>query len=265
VIAAASALGACGLTADFSGLEDGGRAPDAGRDATTLVDASAGEDAGSGEDVQDGVRFCALLTPQPKFCADFDEGFPVATGWTQTDETANATVTVDSIGYESPAAMLSKIVPADVPASARLEEDFPATASQVHIEFEALLTSGGGPFELAALHEQAPDGTDYGVFYKEQDGSLLVYVGSLADDGGLAQYVYQLGAPPQTWLHVSIDVVIAESGSLVVKHDGAVVVNETGIDTLTDGRTRQFVEMGFYSPNAATAQADFDDVIIDWP
>jgi hypothetical protein len=57
---------------------------------------------------------------------------------------------------------------------------------------------------------------------------------------------------------------IGDHGSLVVKHDGATVVNEPDMQTATDDRSQVFVELGFYSPNGATARANFDDVIVDW-
>jgi hypothetical protein len=110
----------------------------------------------------------------------------------------------------------------------------------------------------------APDGKNYGFFYKQEGGNLLVYVGTLHNDGGLTQYVYQLGAPPATWLHVEIDVDVGDHGTVLVKHDGLVVVNESDVQTATDGRSQLFVELGFFSPNPATAHADFDDVVVDW-
>ena len=260
------ALAACGLTADFSGLQGGTR--DAGG-ASGAVDASPADggaaaalDAGS--DAATDAHFCASRSPAPQLCADFDEGMPVDTGWAPVDTSPHATVKVDSIGFSPPGSMLSAITPADVPAIARLRAPVPLKAASVHVEFELLLPTGGGPFELCAIHETAPDGTDYGLFYKEEQGRLLVYVGTLEGDGGLDQFVYPLGAPPAQWLHVAIDFGLGDPGTVTVKHDGATVINAS-IPTATAGASALFVALGFYSANGATARADFDDVVVDWP
>ena len=130
-----------------------------------------------------------------------------------------------------------------------------------------LLSNGGGPFELVAIHQSAsltsPD--DYGLFYKEEKGNLLAYLDALQDDGGLAQFVYPLGAPPAQWLQVVIDFEFGNPGSLKVTHDGAVVIDESAIPTATSGAKQLFVAVGLYSPNGATARANFDNVIVDWP
>jgi len=258
-VAVGASLAACGLTADFSNLQGGTRdagPADADVGAPPLLDGGNQGDASSG--------FCASLSPAPRLCADFDEGLPVDTGWTLLDVTPNATVKVDTVFFSSPGSMLSAVTPADVPASARLHEAVPLQTTQLHVEFEMLLPSGGGPFELCAIHETAPDQTDYGLFYKEEQGSLLVYVGTLEEDGGLQQFVYPLGAPPSQWLHVAIDFGIGNPGSVVVHHDGVEVI-DASVPTATAGATQIFVALGFYSPNAATARASFDNVIVDWP
>lgn len=258
-------LGACGITADFGGLQGGAAVDASAPDATTTHDAgdeAAPPEAGVGGETSSG--FCGSLPVAPKLCADFDEGKPVDTGWTLRDATPHAIVAVDANGYSPPGSMQSAITPDDVPASARLQQAVPVLATHVHMELKMLLPTGGGPFELVALHEEAPDGKNYGFFYKQENGNLLVYVGSLHADGGLAQYVYPLGAPPATWLHVEIDIDIGDHGAVLVKHDGAIVVNETDVQTATDDRRQLFVELGFYSPDGATAHADFDDVVVDW-
>jgi hypothetical protein len=128
-----------------------------------------------------------------------------------------------------------------------------------------LLPSGGGPYELFAIHEVTQDGSTYGVFYKLINGNLSLYVGTLGDDGGLIANTYPLGPPPATWLHVEMDVEISDTASITVKHDGAVVVSETNVPTATHSRQTLFAELGFYSFTAATARVNFDDVVIDWP
>jgi hypothetical protein len=293
-------LAACSLATDFSGLQGGesdagpapgatdGNAPvdtgvlsvDTGVSLTdaafpptnpgSSADAASPADAkpplGGGGDAADAATgFCASLSHAPRLCADFDEGLPVDTGWTALDVSPNASVKADAVYFSPPGSIVSAIAPPDAPASARLREAVPLQTTQLHVEFEMLLPSGGGPFELCAIHETAPSGMEYGLFYKEEQGSLLVYIGTVGADGGLTQYVYPLGVPPAKWMHVAIDFGIGDTGSIVVQHDGAVVLSETGIQTATAGTTQLFVALGLDSPSAATAHVNFDNVVVDWP
>ena len=141
----------------------------------------------------------------------------------------------------------------------------PIDTPHVHVEFEMLLAPlDSGNFEICTLHQPVADGTTYGLFYKYQDGNLLVYLRTLDEDGGESDVVSQIGPPPSGWLHVEIDSDISESATIVVKHDGNVVVNETNVNTSTVTRASMFVELGYYSAASATTLAHFDNVIVDW-
>jgi hypothetical protein len=252
---------ACGLTADFSGLQGGVR-------DGAVEDAGAAEAPPEGEASDDGSSgFCASLSPKPRLCADFDEGLPVGAGWTTVDVSQGQTVSVDpSVSYSPTASLLSAVSPMGTGyESGRLEESLPVLASHVHAEFKVLLPGGGGPFELFSLQQITPDGSYYGLYYKEEGGKLVAYVSALGSDGMMHGKVYPLGAPPVTWLHVEIDMDISDTGTLVVKHDGAAVVNAVNLPTSTPTRAQLASEIGFFSPNPATAQVHFDDVVIDWP
>ena len=253
----------CGLTADFSNLQGGVRDSGASLDVSApdapLTDGAAPGDAASG--------FCASLKTTPKLCRDFDEGASVGSGWTQLDVYNAPDPAVDtSLFTSSPASFLSSMkVASGSPASSRVLESLPVLAPSVHAEFQMLLPSGGGPYELFAIHEVTQDGSTYGIFYKLNNGDLSLYVGTLGDDGGVLTNTYPLGPPPATWLHVEMDVEISDTASITVKHDGAVVVSETNVPTATHSRQTLFVELGFYSNAAATARVNFDDVVLDWP
>lgn len=253
-------LAACGLTADFSGLQGG--VADAGRDSSMdgAADAPAADvmDAGA-------AGFCGRVSPPVRLCADFDEGGPVSAGWTSTDVYAGDTVGVDNVYFSPPGSFLGSITQSTTPSSARLQEDLPLDAQKVHVEFEMLLPPVSGNLEICTLHQQLADGTTYGVFYKYENGNLLIFLRTLGGDGGEVDVVNPIGPPPAGWMHVDIDVVVGPSGNIVVKHDGAVVVNDTGVNTSTDSRQSMFVELGYYSFAPATAVAHFDNVIIDWP
>ncbi|MGD0529147.1 MAG: hypothetical protein ABSE49_28675 [Polyangiaceae bacterium] len=265
---------ACGLTADFSGLQGGTR--DAGLIdvASPLLDGGdagaheAGDAAGeaAGEAAAADAGFCASLTTPYNLCADFDEGLPVGAGWSGgTDVSQGESVSVDLTYFSPPGSFLSLINGNSSAESARLQEDLPIDAAHVHIEFQMLLPAySGGNFELCTLHEPVADGLTYGVFYKYQDGNLLVFARALADDGGEVDYVGQIGPPPSDWLLVDIDTDVSESANIVVKHDGVEVLNATGVDTSTLTRASMFVELGYYSDDQDATLAHFDNVVMTW-
>jgi hypothetical protein len=254
----AASVIACGLTADFSGLQGGVR--DAGADTPITVSDAGGERETAAAD----AGFCASLTTPVNFCADFDEGAAVGAGWSSTDVYQGSSAIVDYTYFSPPGSFLSSINADASPGSARLQEDLPIDTPHVHVEFEMLLPQLQGNFEICTLHEPVADGTTYGVFYKYQDGNLLVFVRTLDDDGGEVDVVSQIGPPPTGWLHVEIDSDVSESGTIVVKHDGTVVVNDTNVNTSTLTRASMFIELGYYSADPATALAHFDNVIVDW-
>jgi hypothetical protein len=256
---------ACGLTADFSGIQGGTRdagTRDAGGDVTTVADGGAGADgSGSGGD----AGFCQSLTTPVHLCADFDEGASVGAGWSSTWVSQGQSISVDGTYYSPPGSFMSLISSNFSPATARLQEDMPNFGpSHVHMEFELLLPQLSGNLEICTLHEPVANGTTYGLYYKYQDGNLLVYVRTLADDGGEVDFTAPIGPPPAGWFHVEIDTDVSPSATIVVKHDGAVVVSQSNVNTSTDTRASMFVMLGYYSFNPADALAHFDNVIIDW-
>jgi hypothetical protein len=276
-LCACAPAAACGLTADFSGLQDGGAdAPDA-TDTTDATDANHASDANHPTDVAEAAPvdsadagdggtpgFCATLSTPVHFCDDFDEGQTIGAGWDAIDVYQGSSVLLDFTYYSPPASFLSQISDSNAPASARLQKDLPIDTPHVHFEFEMLLPQLSGDFELCTLHEPVADGTTYGVFYKYQNGNLLLYARALLEDGGESDFTSEIGPPPSGWLHVAVDTDISASATIVVTHNGTVVVNATNVNTLTATRASMFVELGYYSDNAANTLAHFDNVIIDW-
>jgi hypothetical protein len=267
---------ACGLTADFSGLQGGTRDAGLVDVASPLLDGgdagmheAAGDVAGgdaAGEASAADAGFCASLTTAYNLCADFDEGLSVGAGWSPgPDVSPGESATVDFTYFSPPGSFLSLINGNGTAESARLQEDLPIDAAHVHIEFQMLLPAySGGNFELCTLHEPVANGLTYGVFYKYQDGNLLVFARALADDGGEVDYVGTIGPPPSDWLLVDIDTDVSESANLVVKHNGVEVLNATGVDTSTVTRASMFVELGYYSDDADSTLAHFDNVVMTW-
>jgi hypothetical protein len=255
-IAAAWGL-ACGITADLSGLQGGTRGDAAAPAEASAPPAEAAVDGAAG--------FCKSRAPAPKLCDDFDEGGPIGRLWTAIDVSDGQTVALDTVAFSSPGSFLSAINSSDAPATARLSQSLPVLASRVHIEFEMLLAPGPGSIEIAAVHEQTPDGTTYGLFYKFDQGNLALYLKTLGADGGVSTLLHTLGAAPANWMRVDIDFDIADAGRITVQHDGATVYDDTPVPTDTSARTSLFVELGLYSFQKATIQGNFDNVIVDWP
>jgi len=236
-------VSACGLTADFSGIQGG--APKA--------------DAGSG-------GYCASLSPAPRLCADFDEG-ALGPDWSRVDVSAGATAILDATARTPPASFLSAFtLESAAPVFARLEKTLPLEATYVHVGFDLLLDASVGSLELAVIYQRVADGTGYGLFYKEDDGGkLLLYSKALPTEGGdVSERDDTIGVPPTDWVRVEIDVSFGDDGSYIVKHDGAVVVSEAHLPTATPSRVDQSVAIGFNTPKTASGRAHFDDVVIDW-
>lgn len=243
---------ACGLTADFGGLQGGEIADAAVSDAP--VEDAAPTDAAK--------TFCESLATPVKLCADFDEGASVDTGWDTSDLTLGGAVSVTANAFSAPGAFLSAINPVNDPLSARLLENVPTLSPHVHVEFEMMLVPSDGTFELAVIHQVAND-TTYGLFFREVSSALQAQLRTLNADGSEYSMTWPIGPPPSGWTNVSLDLDVADSGSFTVQQ-GATVITQTNVPTSTSGRTSMFVELGLYSFDPAGAQASFDNATIDW-
>lgn len=199
-------------------------------------------------------------------CDDFDDGVPIGQHWSSVDlESANGFVKLDTAYSKSPpTSFFSQINQGSSPGSARLKQFLKNSDAKVHMECDMLLQPSAGNFELFVLHLQPLSGETFGVFYDLQDGKLVVFVKSLLPDGGTFKPpTRNLGAPIAQWMHVEIDIEIAEHGKIVVKHGADVVMNELDVNTSTT-RDQTFVELGLYSftPTSGGGSANFDNVVI---
>ena len=138
VSSATFGVAACGLTADFSGLQTGAPSPlDAGSEdgGTYPSDARADVPVATSDA---GPGFCASLKTPVKLCSDFDEGEPVDAGWESTDTYGGESVAVGATAFSPPGAFASAINPSGAPSSARLLQTVPLQSASVHLEFEML-------------------------------------------------------------------------------------------------------------------------------
>jgi hypothetical protein len=263
----------CGLTADYSGLQDGAAGGldastppelDATSDVSEAADGSALPDANAPDAADGGEGFCATLAAPVKLCADFDEGEPVDAGWGATDLYGGEAISVGTPAFSAPGAFQSAVNPSGAPSSARLLQAVPTLSPHVHVEFEILLVPSDGTFELGVIHEVTPDGTTYGLYFREVNSAFQVELRSLSDDGGVFDQYWPLGAPPAGWSRIDLDLTIADSGSFVIEQDGVTVLSETNLPTSTPSRSATFVELGFYSFTPGSGQASFDNATVDW-
>lgn len=215
-----------------------------------------------------GGSFCASLTTAVKLCTDFDEGQPVGTGWQATDTYGGFTIGIATdASFSPPGSFLSTINPSGAPSSARLLQVVPNDSPTVHVDLQILLTPQTGTLELAVIHQVTPDGLTYGLYYREVDSALQVELRSLDEAGTLLDKTWPIANFPSGWTEVVMDLVVADAdaGTFTVKQGGSVVVSESNIQTSTPSRTQMFVEVGFYSNDPESAQANFDNTIVDWP
>jgi hypothetical protein len=142
----------CSLIVSTSGLSGGGtdalnEHPDASDDAPTQPDGDAGP-----------LSFCAALSPQPTFCADFDQVANVDDGWSNGGGTIGSVAFDDKSFSSAPrSAVFSLPGGSAMPAHGnRFNEAFkpPTAPSKVRLSFDTfvdMLDSNGGPVHLAGV------------------------------------------------------------------------------------------------------------------
>lgn len=267
------AVVACGLTADFSGLQGGPLpSPDASAgDAEPDEDADADGDA----DVPDGP-FCQRRrdggTPIDDLCADFDDLAKTSWGdfgWTDAEVAEGGTNQLSALAFSPPRAYATAIKAGPYPSLARLVREAPTNISRVHAEFRVRLDDRAGDNELLVLHLDDPaTSTDGGLFYKEKDRRMVLETRVPGECATPNKCVLDLGgAPlPGAWLSVSIDAVLgdASAGRFRVLHDGKTVADQSNQATRVPGATRVFFTMGLYAFQPGDKGASFDDVALDW-
>jgi hypothetical protein len=204
------AVFACGLVACRAvlGIEDrpaiGG---DAGADAGE-VDAADAAPSGSG--------YCASLSPQPRFCADFDDG-PLERGWQNEGRTPDpglfggGTIEADTTVFRSAPRSVAFATPARVAASqtaaAFLLTRIDVAPSALRLDFdlriatEEIPSAGGGRVILASVHF-APAGAI--VLFRDALGTALGLLDDTTGSGATAATSERI--PVGVWKTVTIHV-----------------------------------------------------------
>jgi hypothetical protein len=223
---------ACGLTADFSGLQGGVRdsgAGDAGIDADAGMDAGAdvrvdtGVDAGIDADACVAVpSYCDSLSVPPLFCSDFDNcGFPAP--WTDARQ-AGGLLSLDSNPNDVVSAPRSLVAEDYLNAAQTDSADLrailravPAPPSTLTYEFSlqqvAIDSSVDGPRLVVAAVDflsGSDAGTDYHLqFTVVRNGSTInLYLEELAVSGACPLNSHLMNQPltQNAWTDVRLTV-----------------------------------------------------------
>lgn len=260
---------ACSLFVSTDGLQNGEASSDAGSgaDAPMDVDASTPLDAGADALPEAGGPFCATH-PGHFLCADFDEDAAVTTGWSTADLQSGGTIDLAFDASTSPPASFVAALP-DVSSggdgNARMGAEFSvAIPTKVHVELDVNLCqfstlAAGAYFEIFKL-AFGPGFDDNGLELQINNSTTYVKTDSPAATYDLTQKIV-----PFAWTHVSIEVVVSTSGSIVVTLNGTTALNVSGIDTteqMPDAGYHAAV-VGLYGTGSPACTSYFDNVLID--
>jgi hypothetical protein len=259
VLATTAALG-CSNTQDLgtrpssdaAPSEDGSSGNDARADVPSFSDASAND---AGAYVGPGSSFCSKLSPQPTFCADFDEGAGSLSGWQLiTDnfyggDPSGGTVSLDTSTSTSAPASAHQATLANPDAGvfrAMLFNGLGVTASEVTLSADMLLASGtttpGSETIFANLSFVHTDGTadEIDVDLDSDVVSQSIPAGSSPAQGikEAAWWNLQAGLMRGAWHRVSMDVVAGPPATLKVTIDSSVVLSTTLDSRFTNGTVK---------------------------
>ena len=271
MLLAGSLLGACTLFVSTDDLHsaptDASNAGDAGDDAPSP--ALEGGPADPPPDAETPIPFCARRTST--FCSDFSGGAPAA-GWSRSDVNRGALELVAD-GPTAPV-LRASLSDGSGDKSARLHRDFETTPSEVHVEMTVQAAAAPAKLrelmklEIPTSHENAARGYFSSGIMIQLLGSQLRITVERFDENGTAlatPYVADASFPIGVWAHLELDAVLSPSaGSLEMKVDGATVISQTGIPTLTDGPQGARFIVGAFAFDLEPPTVDLiDDVLYD--
>lgn len=243
-----------GVTLDATGPETSGN--DGGADAPS--------DAPSDGDAEAGVPFCATQSPQPKFCADFDDANPGAAWTTKTDVPNNSTVGIDmTVAKSAPASLRgeSRELLATEPGNAALRKTFLVGSTHVRLAFSArwnttALTSG----MIAIANVDVAANRFFTLYLRNADPGMAV----LEELDGATTVLTPLASvpAPNTWTRVTLDLDLA-NGKATVSFDGAKVAEAA---TGTAAATEVTVRVGnvYVTGPLPKFVGNYDDVTVDY-
>lgn len=270
VVSAACAPAACGGTEVGPG-EDAGAAEDAqppGEDAAPAEDAGSDAADAAPEAAPDaGPRWCATLSPTPRFCDDFDDG-SFADDWTvfTLAPAGSGDMDLDPLEYVSAPASLNVVtdaVPAQGTVNIHLRRTLGAPVSRVKLAFALKLptvTLTKGAVAIATL--DVSSNHFFSLFLRDESASPGPSLEETTANGTVRHALTKL-PPANAWTRVTIDLDLA-AGKADVLYGSEKVLDQAAIvagnGTEATARIGAVYVLGPADPFAAS----FDDVVLDY-
>lgn len=219
------------------------------------------------------TSFCATANPQHLFCADFDEGKDVASGWATSHASNGATLTLDTKLFKTAPASASSVVTtaAGKTAAATLEQnvELPRPSGLLILAFDLNVASAdshpAGSVQLASL-AFGTAGNKVAFVWTATGPNVVI---TLPSDSGLASKSYPVKPAPTlgAFSHVEIDLGLTQGsmGSLVVTVDSKTALMAEAIPTEAAPTESVALTLGVVVGTTPTSfSANFDDVTVDF-
>jgi hypothetical protein len=269
---------------DFGSVSNG--APDGGSDATSAADASGTDGGGASDASGGGSGYCALLTPAPTFCDDFDE--TGAQGeWDQIVQATGCSVSVDttmpfagsgSLLAQTPTSVMGDVLEAD---ALKQFMSFQGKAIKISASFEMNVetwdpSSSGQIIAFEIIFKNSPMTFNQIVMNLSSLGSggvtAQIAENAQGADGGAAGYnSYPFASHPPTgmWTMVEVDLVVASPMSAT---SNEVSVTVGGVPQLTQqalgvplqgGSPYAHLGIGYVSAPGGAWKVEYDNFVVD--
>jgi hypothetical protein len=217
------------------------------------------------------VDFCASLDVKPVFCADFDQGANVDTGWTSKTTTGGGTVDFDTMTSVSPKRSALASTPGVATGTltqASLTYDVTGTPVTLHLELQLqpMSLSSTQFADVVDISRQLTADSAVRLRVYMKTGQSTVQEESTGTDADVYQDYY--GVPPPDlghWHRFDFDLTLSSPPSLSVMEDGLVVLQQSLTYGWTPGPLA--VSIGMVDDNFATDSIAvvYDNVLIDTP
>jgi hypothetical protein len=216
-------------------------------------------------------EWCASLSPQPTFCADFDVVTTPQEGWDMLQTQADTTLGLDGkLHVSAPESLLAYVSHANGNGSAaQLIKSFPMTLTHAQLDFE-LYSETYTDVSVAAIQLSSDDSPVAYLLelYIQASGSYLQE--QVPADGGMAFPASNFAPPPASppWLHVTLVMDLpggGPGGTVNVSYNGTIV--HTHKVTASNAYGRPTLHIGaedvFSAPNGTVWMGNFDNVTFD--
>jgi hypothetical protein len=254
----------CALFPSLDGLTAGEPDADAAVNEASVADAGADADADAGDAL--AGRFCTQLSPQPRFCDDFDD---VALGpWTGTDFTNGSSVTRDGTDVVSAPNALLTVTPGGAIQVARVHLKIPSFTS-LHVAYDVRIDARGSYAEIGYVRVNAPSIEDLYYFRASALPTPVSFAAEAypPDAGMQAHNVSLVGSPTfEAWTRVELDLDLGTApGTATILVDGKVAGTQSLESNLfIQGGGDVEIGTGYTDSTSTEFRIRYDNVTIDW-